>query len=585
MVKHVEAHKVITIKDFQKEVETLHEVHPKLSDEDLFLLWFIKAYLTDDDKLAVGAITNQSEDKNIDAVFIDETPKIAYIIQSKYRKSLGEKPENRSEVVDFAQTAQRLKGDQDQFDEFYRNCPAQLKSLLSEARERVLKRNFRLKMVFVTTGKFPPSALKDAENVARREAAVFEKIDGHDLKLLLVDYLDGIAPAVPELDLEMESGDKIQVQGPLQRFDQRTKIESWVVSMKGDSVAKLFDRAGIRLFARNVRGFLGGTAINAGMEETLRDEPEYFWYFNNGITILCDDAVEVNSSGRKVLRLRNPQVINGQQTTRTLKKMAKEAAFASVLVKVVKVPAKTGAFEKLLSNIVAATNSQNTIKASDLMSNDSHQIELERGLKKLNYYYQRKRQTKGETRAITKNHYRFLLSKFDVAQSVMACEEDPAICKMGESLFAAPYYSIAFPSSDTRYFLVRYWIQKKVSEVAHGTAFYTYAKWHAIGYLWPRVKKNLKGSNAQELFVRNCEKRTPTAEVLQIQKLTDLTFRAIKKFYLKNRKENGEEVPVATFFKKKQLLPKLEKFIASKASGLAGRISKEAKKLDVAFRG
>ena len=40
----------------------------------------------------------------------------------------------------------------------------------------------------------------------------------------------------------------------------------------------------------NVRGFLGSTEINRGMEATLTREPEYFWYYNNGVTIVCDDA-------------------------------------------------------------------------------------------------------------------------------------------------------------------------------------------------------------------------------------------------------------------------------------------------------
>lgn len=60
--------------------------------------------------------------------------------------------------------------------------------------------------------------------------------------------------------------------------------------MSGDAVAEMYELAGIRLFARNVRGFLGNTEINRGMEQTLRKEPEHFWYYNNGVTIVCDDA-------------------------------------------------------------------------------------------------------------------------------------------------------------------------------------------------------------------------------------------------------------------------------------------------------
>ena len=39
-----------------------------------------------------------------------------------------------------------------------------------------------------------------------------------------------------------------------------------------------------------LEGTLGNTKINRGMEETIEREPEYFWYYNNGVTIICDDA-------------------------------------------------------------------------------------------------------------------------------------------------------------------------------------------------------------------------------------------------------------------------------------------------------
>src|SRR5262249_274714 len=139
---------------------------------------------------------------------------------------------------------------------------------------------------------------------------------------------------------------------------------------------------------------------NRGMERTLKDEPQHFWYYNNGITMVCDDAEEIRRGVRGLLRVRNPQVINGQQTTRVLHRRAGEGRSASVLVRVIRVPRDDGRdvshFEALVSQIVAATNFQNAIRPSDLMSNDRRQVELERQLRKLDYQYIRKRTTKGE---------------------------------------------------------------------------------------------------------------------------------------------------------------------------------------------
>src|SRR6185436_7481608 len=179
--------------------------------------------------------------------------------------------------------------------------------------------------------------------------------DGKRIILLLSDYFDGVAPPVPSLDLEIESGGGVRTAGVFNRYDRKTDIESWVFSMTDAAVAGLFERAGTRLFARNVRGFLGSTEINRGMEATLAKEPEYFWYYNNGVTIVCDDAKQESSRGHNILRVTNPQVINGQQTTRTLARTVRKGVRASVLVRVIRVPRekhdKANYFEMLVSRI------------------------------------------------------------------------------------------------------------------------------------------------------------------------------------------------------------------------------------------
>src|SRR5271165_3466297 len=136
------------------------------------------------------------------------------------------------------------------------------------------------------------------------------------------------------------------------------------MSMRGDKIAELFEKAGSRLFARNVRGYLGHdqSSVNEAMAETLQDEPDHFFYYNNGITILCEEAKKESHEGSEALYVTQPQIINGQQTTRTLAKHPGLAANASVLVKVFAVkqrPTDERHFNNLLSSIVAGTNFQN----------------------------------------------------------------------------------------------------------------------------------------------------------------------------------------------------------------------------------
>ncbi len=101
------------------------------------------------------------------------------------------------------------------------------------------------------------------------------------------------------------------------------------------------------------------------MESTLKREPERFFYYNNGITILCDDAKKISAQGKDILRVSNPQVINGQQTTRTLARRIEQARKSSVIVRVIQVPRDESNgddyFDTLVSQIVEGTNWQNAI--------------------------------------------------------------------------------------------------------------------------------------------------------------------------------------------------------------------------------
>lgn len=109
------------------------------------------------------------------------------------------------------------------------------------------------------------------------------------------------------------------------------------------------------------------------MEETVRTRPGYFWYFNNGVTIVCDRAERKAQGGQDFLHVDRPQVINGQQITRTLQKARSE--HASVLVRVISVsrdPDDDRNTKELVSQIVRATNWQNAITPSDLISKRSN---------------------------------------------------------------------------------------------------------------------------------------------------------------------------------------------------------------------
>ena len=330
----------------------------------------------------------------------------------------------------------------------------------------------------------------------------------------------------------------------------------------------MYDTAGIRLFARNVRGFLGDTQINRTMKETLDTEPEFFWYYNNGVTIVCDMAEELSRSGNKVLRLVNPQIINGQQTTRTLHECVGKSSKATVLVRVISVPRETDydakRFENLVSRIVAATNWQNAIRPSDLMATDRRQIELERNLRKLGYQYLRKRQSKGEARRSAGVRHRFLITKEELAQVIAACDLDPLVVREGkEKLFGESYYETVFPNSDADYYLSRYWLGKHVSKQAKGFPERAYAKWVVLHFMWEHLSLMLSKKTLRRLFREKSESELSPA----LSKAVNAAFRGTSTYYRANRGAGAKQVDPSSFFKRSQHHTAFKKFWAARENG------------------
>jgi len=430
----------------------------------------------------------------------------------------------------------------------------------------------------------------EANRLVRRSSdrASIDIFDGRQVLLLLRDYLDGVAPPVPSLELEMESGEGVRVNGILQRYDTKTNIESWVFSMSGRAVGDLYSFGGSRLFARNVRGFLGSTEVNKNMEATLDSQSQYFWYYNNGITMVCDQVEHARSNGRDILRVTNPQIINGQQTTRTLHRKGAKAAKASVIVRVIRVPrdqdGRSDNFEGLVSQIVGATNFQNRIGAADLMSNDRQQIEIERQLRKFNYWYIRKRQTKSEARRESGLRHYTLIKKEDLAQAVAACELDPSIARIvgREGLFEERFYQQLFPHGDPHFYLSRYLLMRATSYVSSGYPERGYAKWLVLHFMWSQLAPLVRSRVGAECFRTESERWGPSDK--QLVRCIEITFNASLKFYRSRRGVGATALDVSSFFRRRALDVEFEKFWRSAANQRRGTFRRAWQKYEKTFR-
>jgi len=161
-----------------------------------------------------------------------------------------------------------------------------------------------------------------------------------------------------------------------------------LTAMPGEALRLLYEKYGARLLEANVRSFLSvkGKGVNAGIQTTLRSDPERFMAYNNGIVIVADEmrVGKVGEGIAGIAWLKGLQIVNGGQTTASLYFTKKK--YPDVDLSRVRVPAKIIVMkvqdsikeEALISDISRFANSQNAVRQSDLSANKPFHVEVEK---------------------------------------------------------------------------------------------------------------------------------------------------------------------------------------------------------------
>lgn len=158
---------------------------------------------------------------------------------------------------------------------------------------------------------------------------------------------------------------------------------AWVGSVSAGELKRLFETHNVRLFAGNVRLFLGARkgGINEQIIKTAQEHPGNFWALNNGITIVADHAsISKGDENSSALTLKRFSIVNGCQTTSSLVK-ADASPETKVLARVI--AAKMG----LKNEIVRYNNSQNAVKIWTVRAVDNIQEELRKEFAKSDIIY------------------------------------------------------------------------------------------------------------------------------------------------------------------------------------------------------
>lgn len=363
----------ITLLSNVKDTYELENIH------DALIVWFGENYLSLDPIAIKERIVKDSRAEGVDSILLDEEGYNLIFIQSKTVSNF-ENTENNYAESDLKLTLEGvrflIKGD------YKGNITPEMENLVDEYHDLDKTGSYKTLVIFITLKKKP---------VDEKYLKVFKK-EFPNIELQFYDFNWFYNFYTKDYLIRTASPPKnISFTVLTNLLKKEFPIKSYVFTTKAYELARIYNDYRERIFQSNIRYSLGmrGKSINKQIyETTYSDKSDRFWYFNNGITIVCDELKSTTSE--KVVNLKNAQIINGAQTTYAIYESYQEGKLkddVEILIKVIE--SKDKQFNDL---ITLYTNSQNAIRLRDLLSNLQIQINIQTILLgTYRYFYERKR--------------------------------------------------------------------------------------------------------------------------------------------------------------------------------------------------
>ena len=342
-------------------------------------------------------ICDGSGDGGIDIAFLSRKDDVAnpddmagdtwYLVQSKYGKAFQGAQTLFTETQKVFDT---LEGKRNNLSSLAEGLLTQLTTFLSQSSNQD-----KIVLVFATVDPLDEGQKKTLQDLramgkSRLENMYDAEFNAEAISVATI-YEQSVDEAeTPPLKVGIHLNDNIDIEdlwvGPVKLMD--------IYGFMKEYRAKTEDLN--RLYDKNVRRFLGARGkINQGIQKTLKNTPEHFGLYNNGITIVVNGF----HKGGSVTELIEPYVVNGCQTTRSIwevfhQKLESGGTGISEVLEDWKARADKGVVvtkivrvqrgdDMLLRNTIKFTNSQNAVREKDFLAleNEFKQWESKMGEK------------------------------------------------------------------------------------------------------------------------------------------------------------------------------------------------------------
>jgi len=348
-----------------------------------------------DDAMAGQSVCDSSEDGGIDAICVNHSEKRVVVVQSKFNQQ-GNSTWTKESFLSFKDACEKLQlGEYSRFDRI-------LQRMASDIEIGLESQDYKFLFVMAHTGKRGAAEVilsdmqkwQDELNLA---ALAPESIPQDDLPfqvhLVSAEDLTEWLQAGTHVNIDL---DDVEIENYGQKDEPYLAFYGQI---SGDQILEWWEAHGTRLFAKNIRNLLGSTDVNESIRNTATNNPEMFWYYNNGITLLVSEILPHRRNANKdpmrgTFSFLNVSVINGAQTVSTIGQIFKAISEENRdKLAQIKIPArfiKVANIEntEVAAAITKANNHQNRVLGRDFASQHSEQLRISKELAVENYQYQ-----------------------------------------------------------------------------------------------------------------------------------------------------------------------------------------------------
>ena len=333
------------------------------NDGQRFVAWYVQNIHRRDMLETVHDVTDGPDDKQIDAIVVDDDASTVFVIQGKF---IAQGVVDAEPIREVLSSWVQLKD----IARLQETGNQKLKRRLPEV-ATVLEDDYGVSFELVITGPLTQRAKDDLAQFQR------ELADGDDFPAEI--HIVGPDEMKRRYDMALER------ENPLLSHKLQLESGKYMVMQVGGTkcvVAALSLKECIRLpgindgtlFQKNVRQSLGlNNRVNKGIKATIYggDSGDFF-FRHNGITALCK-TTEIEDG---TLTVRGINVVNGCQSLNTIlscSERVKGLNHAYVMFRFYEIPERERA-----GRISICTNSQSAVKPRDLRSNDRRVLAIKR---------------------------------------------------------------------------------------------------------------------------------------------------------------------------------------------------------------